>query len=174
MGDFKMGSKTVMSQSGTSNPTWGANAPTGAIMQTVFTLYSTYNVFGSATAAAASGSFNKSISVLSQTSLIFVQLMLAGSGKHSSNTRLEVRITESTTSLDIILSNVIGYTSDTSVSYSNNMCTYFHDHNQTVGTTLTYTPKFASTSGTANAGINNYTASDGDAKSYIILQEIAG
>ena len=173
MGDFKMGSKTVMSQSGTSNPTWGANAPTGAIMQTVFTLYSTYNVFGSATAAAASGSFNKSISVLSQTSLIFVQLMLAGSGKHSSNTRLEVRITESTTSLDIILSNVIGYTNDTSISYSNNMCTYFHDHNQTVGTTLTYTPKFASTSGTANVGINNYTASDGDAKSYIILQEIA-
>ena len=33
MGDFKMGSKTVMSQSGTSNPTWGANAPTDAIVQ---------------------------------------------------------------------------------------------------------------------------------------------
>ena len=32
MGDFKMGSKTVMSQSGTSNPTWGANAPSGCIV----------------------------------------------------------------------------------------------------------------------------------------------
>ena len=32
MGDFKMGSKTVMSQSGTSNPTWGANAPTGSLI----------------------------------------------------------------------------------------------------------------------------------------------
>ena len=32
MGDFKMGSKTLMSQSGTSNPTWGANAPTGTII----------------------------------------------------------------------------------------------------------------------------------------------
>ena len=32
MGDFKMGSKTVMSQSGTSNPTWGANAPTGTVI----------------------------------------------------------------------------------------------------------------------------------------------
>ena len=32
MGDFKMGSKTVMSQSGTSNPTWGANAPSGMIL----------------------------------------------------------------------------------------------------------------------------------------------
>ena len=35
MGDFKMGSKTVMSQSGTSNPTWGANAPTGAILRVI-------------------------------------------------------------------------------------------------------------------------------------------
>ena len=32
MGDFKMGSKTIMSQSGTSNPTWGANAPTGTMI----------------------------------------------------------------------------------------------------------------------------------------------
>ena len=32
MGDFKMGSKTLMSQSGTSNPTWGANAPTGTMI----------------------------------------------------------------------------------------------------------------------------------------------
>ena len=40
MGDFKMGSKTVMSQSGTSNPTWGANAPSGMIIQVQFTQYS--------------------------------------------------------------------------------------------------------------------------------------
>ena len=32
MGDFKMGSKTVMSQSGTSNPTFGTGAPTGAVV----------------------------------------------------------------------------------------------------------------------------------------------
>ena len=37
MGDFKMGSKTVMSQSGTSNPTWGANAPTGCIINVTST-----------------------------------------------------------------------------------------------------------------------------------------
>ena len=36
MGDFKMGSKTIMSQSGTSNPTWGANAPTGAVLRTFY------------------------------------------------------------------------------------------------------------------------------------------
>ena len=39
MGDFKMGSKTVMSQSGTSNPTFGAGAPTGCIIQVQFTQY---------------------------------------------------------------------------------------------------------------------------------------
>ena len=33
MGDFKMGSKTIMSQSGTSNPTWGIGAPTGCVIQ---------------------------------------------------------------------------------------------------------------------------------------------
>ena len=36
MGDFKMGSKTVMSQSGTSNPTFGTGAPTGAVVQVVY------------------------------------------------------------------------------------------------------------------------------------------
>ena len=34
MPDFKMGNpaKTIISQSGTANPTWGANAPTGCIV----------------------------------------------------------------------------------------------------------------------------------------------
>jgi hypothetical protein len=35
MPDFKMGNpaKTIISQSGTANPTWGANAPTGTVLQ---------------------------------------------------------------------------------------------------------------------------------------------
>ena len=33
MGDFKMGSKTVLSQSGTNDPTWGANAPPGMVIE---------------------------------------------------------------------------------------------------------------------------------------------
>ena len=36
MGDLKMGAKTVLSQSGTNDPTWGANAPTGTIVQMAF------------------------------------------------------------------------------------------------------------------------------------------
>ena len=37
MAVFKMGTKTVLSQTGSDNPTWGANAPTGAIVQIVNT-----------------------------------------------------------------------------------------------------------------------------------------
>ena len=34
MAVFKMGTKTVLSQTGSDNPTWGANVPTGTIIQT--------------------------------------------------------------------------------------------------------------------------------------------
>jgi len=33
---FKMGTKTVLSQTGSDNPTWGANAPTGTVVQMAF------------------------------------------------------------------------------------------------------------------------------------------
>ena len=36
MGDFKMGSKTVLSQSGTNDPTWGTNAPPGMVIEQFF------------------------------------------------------------------------------------------------------------------------------------------
>ena len=36
MAVFKMGTKTVLSQTGSDNPTWGANAPTGAVVQVVY------------------------------------------------------------------------------------------------------------------------------------------
>ena len=35
MAVFKMGTKTVLSQTGSDNPTWGANPPTGTMLQTV-------------------------------------------------------------------------------------------------------------------------------------------
>tara|TARA_B100000131_G_scaffold314942_1_gene352562 strand:- start:399 stop:986 length:588 start_codon:yes stop_codon:yes gene_type:complete len=47
MGDFKMGSKTVMSQSGTSNPVFGANAPTGAVINVLSTTITTALDLGS-------------------------------------------------------------------------------------------------------------------------------
>ncbi len=37
MAVFKMGTKTVLSQTGSDNPTWGANAPTGAIVNVTST-----------------------------------------------------------------------------------------------------------------------------------------
>ena len=47
MGDFKMGSKTVMSQSGTSNPTFGTGAPTNAIINVQSTTITTALDLGS-------------------------------------------------------------------------------------------------------------------------------
>ncbi len=43
MPDFKMGNpaKTIISQSGTANPTWGANAPTGTILNVVQNQFNT-------------------------------------------------------------------------------------------------------------------------------------
>ena len=40
MGDFKMGNNTVLTQSGTANPTWGTGAPTGMIIQVVSAKFS--------------------------------------------------------------------------------------------------------------------------------------
>ena len=36
MGDFKMGNNTVLTQSGTANPTFGSGAPTGALITYAF------------------------------------------------------------------------------------------------------------------------------------------
>ena len=49
MPDFKMGNpaKTIISQSGTANPTWGANAPTGAIINVQSTTITTALDLGS-------------------------------------------------------------------------------------------------------------------------------
>ena len=45
MPDFKMGNpaKTVISQSGTANPTWGANAPTGTVLRTIHRKFGHYD-----------------------------------------------------------------------------------------------------------------------------------
>ena len=78
MGDFKMGSKTIMSQSGTSNPTWGANAPTGAIVQAV------NHKQGSGTAVSANSTdwkgtgFGKSITLSSTSHKVLILVSING------------------------------------------------------------------------------------------------
>lgn len=49
MPDFKMGNpaKTIISQSGTANPTWGANVPTGTTINTTYGTYSTQSQLSS-------------------------------------------------------------------------------------------------------------------------------
>ena len=78
MGDFKMGSKTIMSQSGTSNPTWGANAPTHAIVQAV------NHKQGSGTAVSANSTdwkgtgFGKSITLSSASHKVLILVSVNG------------------------------------------------------------------------------------------------
>ena len=76
MGDFKMGSKTVMSQSGTSNPTWGANAPTGCIIQVQSFAYTADNKSGTGTAFADTG-LTVSITPTATSSKIMVMAQVA-------------------------------------------------------------------------------------------------
>ena len=187
---FKMNGVTVISKSGddvsiasgvTNNAgvasgtiASGVTFPTGHVIQTIVELDSAYQVFGSSTYATKSSGWHKQITVKDASSLIFIQIVLQGAGKHSSNTRLGVKITESVTSLDMVLSNVIGYTGSSATNYGNHTCVYFHTHAQAVDTVLDYTPQFNSIANSTNAGLNNYGITDGDAKSYIILQEIAG
>ena len=47
MAVFKMGTKTVLSQTGSDNPTWGANAPTGTMLQTVHAFATTATIISS-------------------------------------------------------------------------------------------------------------------------------
>ena len=75
MPDFKMGNpaKTVISQSGTANPTWGANAPTGTMLQIVdnpITSAITRDVAN--TLGAFSTPFNVTISNCLSTSKILI------------------------------------------------------------------------------------------------------
>jgi hypothetical protein len=190
MATFTIGGKTALTQSGdgepvvASNVVYGGNVtgtisssatfPAGHVIQTIVELDSAYQVFGSSTYATKSSGWHKQITVKDASSLIFIQIVLQGAGKHSSNTRLGVKITESVTALDMVLSNVIGYTGSSATNYGNHTCVYFHTHAQAVDTVLDYTPQFNSIANSTNAGLNNYGTTDGDAKSYIILQEIAG
>ena len=43
MGDFKMGSKTVLSQSGTAKPTFGSGVPTGTVLRTIHRKFGHYD-----------------------------------------------------------------------------------------------------------------------------------
>lgn len=149
--------------------------PAGHILQTEIDTFSTYTLFSSATyAAIASNGFEKSITTSVANSKILVTIFLSGAGTIGNTlAALQCKITESVTSLDQKLDDLIGYATDTSSTMINPATlNYFHAPAQSAGTTLTYTPKFsARNSYTNSAFINNQLTPNYGCT--LLLQEIA-
>ena len=103
MGDFKMGSKTVMSQSGTNNPTWGANAPTGCIIQVQSFAYTDDNKSGTGTAFADTG-LTVSITPTATSSKIMVMAQVSMGA--SNGYRYAIRLVRDST--DIFVGDASG------------------------------------------------------------------
>ena len=130
--------------------------PAGHVIQTKSKqLSGVYNSYSNNTPTPISG-FNVSMPVRSASSKILLLLVLTGTGKQTGNTTIGVKLIESTTSLDVKLTDVTGYTADTSTSYSDITLSYEHTHGQSVGTTLTYTPKLYSSENTSSVSVGNY------------------
>ena len=108
MGDFKMGSKTVMSQSGTSNPTWGANAPTGCIIQVQSFAYTDDNKSGTGTTFSDTG-LTVSITPTATSSKIMVMAQVSMGA--STNYRFAIRLVRDST--NIFIADPSGLTSTT-------------------------------------------------------------
>ena len=102
---------------------------------------------------------------------MLITLFLAGSGAEN-NTSLAVKLTESVTGLDHILTEVSGFTGDTDKGFDQTTLFYEHTHNQTAGTSLTYTPKFSSPLNRSRAFVNNWMTVSGNAHSVILVQEL--
>jgi len=153
----------------------GVVFPAGHIIQTVSKNFNTYTLFSSATyEAIASNAFEKSITTSIANSQILVTIFLSGAGT-TANTlaSLQLKITESVTSLDQKLDDLIGYATDTADTFIHPVTlVYLHAPTQSSGTTLTYIPQFASRNSYANAAfINNQLAENSGC--VLLLQEIA-
>ncbi len=172
MAILKLNSYELFSQSSNNQPQVGSGFPKGHVIQTFVKQFTTYDEWITSTPEVISG-FNQSISVTQSTSKIHITLYLSGAGKKDNNTSLAVQLTENTTSLNILLTNMIGFTNSTAYITDSAVQFYEHNHAQTTGTVLNYVPKFYSKSGNSKAFLNNYGVTNGDGKSYILVQEIS-
>ena len=144
--------------------------PAGHIIESKSTSNNSYSSFANNTFQAITG-FNQQIDVKSSNSKMLIFLFLSGAGAEN-NTCLSVNLTESTTSLDVPLTEISGFTANTEKGFDQTTLFYEHNHNQSVGTSLTYTPKFNSALNLSQAFVNNYMNSAGNAHSVILVQEL--
>jgi low affinity Fe/Cu permease len=180
-GEIKLNSVNFASESGgtitVNTGTLGSGVvfPAGHIIQTVSQNFATYTLFSSSTyAAIASNAFEKAITTSVTNSQILVTIFLSGAGTVSATlAALQLKITESVTSLDQKLDDLIGYATDTTSTIIHPATlVYLHAPAQSSGTTLTYIPQFAARNDYINSAFINsqLTTNYG---STLLLQEIA-
>ena len=90
MAVFKMGTKTVLSQTGSDNPTWGANAPTGAVIR-VFYQTSTGDISVSSGTTIVTG-VTQTLTPLSDTSKFLISYSCNGRFNSGSDTAFEMQV----------------------------------------------------------------------------------
>lgn len=179
MANLQLGNKTVVTQTGSAEPILSSNVnlasatfPAGHVIQTVFNTHAAESVFSSNTPTAVTN-LTKSINLKTNNPYILVILALNSVGKVASNTALGIRLTANDSgSLDIKLSDMLGYSNDTQYNFGSGFQAYLHNlTSDSIGSTITYTPKFYSAANSANAVINANFTGFGQ-YSQIILMEI--
>ena len=142
----------------------------GTVLQVMHDETSGWNSFGSTGSYAAVSGFDVAFDCKSATSKVLFQCVCAGAGKASGNTQLGFRLA-GPGGLSVVLSEGHHYTGSTVMSMSQGFWMYIHDHNQSVGTTLTYIPQFNSANSIYQAFIGQYVATLGDVKHICTITE---
>ena len=186
MAVFKMGTKTVLSQTGSDNPTWGANAPTNAIIQVVQTAVTSQVTVSENTTFG--DAISRSITTVAASSKIMVIPTVYFGLKYDEGYQGVARIVRDKPSADTLVDNsvsikdsVIGHyhLSDSgSTRWQQAMSLQLLDAPaQNAGTTITYKIQACLSAGNGGEAIYlNRWALNTDVKgvSTLTLYEIAG
>ena len=148
MGDFKMGSKTVMSQSGTSNPTWGANPPTNAIIR-VFYQVSTGSITVTSGTTIVTG-VTQTLTPLSDTNKFLIMFSVNGRYNSGTDTTFQVQVYYGGSAIGGI-ANMNQNNSDTNSPCSGSGSFL---HSPTTASEITYDIRLALTFGSGSFGID--------------------
>ena len=174
MPSITLGGKSVVTQTTPNQPTIANNVqfPAGHVIQTVFRTHATESSFTSNTPTAVPN-LTKAITLITSNPYVLVTLALNSAGKTTNNTALVTKLTaDDSGSLDIILSDMLGYNNASTHNFMSGYQSYMHDlTGHAAGSTITYTPKF-NLSSQVGTGYINPSSGSGLKYSQIILMEI--
>ena len=168
MAVFKMGTKTVLSQTGSDNPTWGANVPTGTILRVLGDNY-TGNLELTTTYQDVPN-LSVDITMSSQTNKIAIMANLATYHltSHTTCAGMLVRTIDGTTSLNYEIADF--YDQDGSGVGGNISIMYFDTPNTTSEINYKIQAKEEAGSGLLNEDYNGVV----NGVCSLMIQEIAG